>query len=177
MNALDLVFLVILVLAGYRGYQTGFLISLISILAFVIATISAFALLHWGVQVLDEWIVGFSEVLPYLAFILIFAGVVILINIIGKILKKVIDLTLLGSFDNVGGGIIGVLKWVFGLSLLIWLVDYLGLTVPEDWLQGSVMYAKLEPVAPFIFESCGQYLPFLSSIFESITEGMRSPIQ
>ena len=173
MNVVDIIFILILALAGYRGYQTGFLISLISIFAFVVATISAFMLLHWGVQILDDLIDGFSGILPYLAFVIIFVGVAILINVIGKILKQAIDLTMLGSFDNLGGAIIGVLKWIFGLSLLIWLTDYLGFEVPAEWKQGSIMFAKLEPVAPFIIEGCSEYLPFLKSIFESITEGLQ----
>ena len=173
MNVVDIIFIVILALAGYRGYQTGFLISLISILAFIVATISAFMLLHWGVQMLDDLIDGLNGILPYLAFVLIFVGVAILINVLGKILKQAIDLTMLGSFDNFAGALIGVLKWVFGISLLIWLTDYLGFELPSEWEQESIMFAKLEPVAPFIFEACSEYLPFLKSIFESITEGLQ----
>lgn len=176
MNATDIIFLFILGFAGYRGYQTGFLVSLLSIISFVIATIMGFAFLHWGVQMLEDLVDGFSEILPYLAFILIFVGVAILINLLGKFLKGAIDLTILGSFDNIAGGVLGMLKWVFGLSLLIWLIDYIGLEVPSDWKNGSVLYAKVEPVAPYIIDILSEYIPFLKSLFKSLGESLRPAV-
>ncbi len=176
MNVTDIILLLILGFAGYRGYQRGFLVSLLSIVAFLVATILAFFLLDWGVQMLDDLVEGFNGVLPYLAFVLIFIGVAIAINLIGKVLKKAIDLTLLGGFDSVGGGIVGILKWVFGLSLLIWLSQNVGIEVPPDMQKSSLLYSKIEPVAPLVLDSISEYLPFLKSLFQSVAEHMRPVI-
>ena len=176
MNVADIVFLGIIGYAGYRGFQRGFLISFISIIAFVFATILAFALLHWGVQVLEESfdsLSSFGFALPYLAFAMIFIGVTILINFLGKFLKSTIDLTLLGSVDSIAGGMLGVLKWIFGLSLLIWLVQYLGFKTPDSWRQDSMLYAQIEPVAPYVMEIFSEYIPFLKSILESVRENFQ----
>ena len=176
MNVTDIILLLILGFAGYRGYQRGFMVSLLSIIAFLIAIILAFFFLDWGVQMLDDLVEGFNGVLPYLAFVLIFIGVAIGINIIGKMFKKAIDLTLLGSFDSVAGGVVGILKWVFGLSLLIWLSQNVGIEIPLDMQKGSLIYSKIEPVAPFVVDSFSEYLPFLKSLFQSIAEHMRPVI-
>jgi len=175
-NITDIILLLILGFAGYRGYQRGFLVSLLSIVAFFVATLLAFLLLDWGVQMLDDLVEGFNGAFPYLAFILIFIGVAIAINLIGKVLKKAIDLTLLGGFDSIGGGMIGILKWVFGLSLLIWFSQNVGIEVPPDMQNGSLLYSRIEPVAPFVIDSISAYLPFLKSLFQSVTEYMRPAI-
>ena len=67
MNVTDIILLLILGIAGYRGYQRGFMVSLLSIIAFLIAIILAFFFLDWGVQMLDDLVEGFNGVLPYLA--------------------------------------------------------------------------------------------------------------
>ena len=173
MNAVDIILLLILAFAGYRGYQRGFMVSLLSIIAFVIAIILAFVLLDWGIKFLDDLIDGFNGVLPYLSFILIFVGVAVAINLLGKMLKSVIDLTIFGGFDNVVGGMVGVLKWVFGLSLIIWLSQNVGVEIPPDMQKSSLFYSRLEPVAPYVISGISEYLPFLKSLFQSIAEHMR----
>ncbi len=176
MNATDIILLLILGFAGYRGYQRGFMVSLLSIVAFLVATVLAFYFLDWGVHMLDDLVEGFSGVLPYLAFVLIFIGVAIAINVIGKAFKTAIDLTLLGSFDSIAGGMLGVLKWAFGLSLLIWLSNQVGIEVPPGLQEGSLLYSKIEPVAPMVIDGISEYLPFLKSLFQSIAERIRPAI-
>ncbi len=170
MNVTDTILVLILAFAGYQGYRRGFIVSLLSIVSFLAATILAFFLLGWGVQMFEEVVDGFNGFLPYIAFILIFLGVSIAINVVGRMLKKVIDLTLLGGFDSIAGGLVGIMKWVFGLSLIIWLSHQVGIEVPQSMQEGSLLYSKIESVAPFIVSSFSEYLPFLKSLFQSMAD-------
>lgn len=176
MNLTDLILLVILGFAGYRGYRTGFLVSLLSIIAFVAGIVLAFLFLDWGIQVLDEAIEGFNGVIPYMAFIMIFAGVALIVNLLGRFLKKAIDMTILGSFDNIGGGLVGVVKWVLGLSILIWLSHNVGFEIPPNWQRGSILYGRIEPIAPVVIDAVSEYVPFLKSLFDSIAERLQPAV-
>jgi membrane protein required for colicin V production len=169
-NATDFVLLLILGVAGFRGYQRGFVVSLLSIVAFWVALVLAFMFLDWGVQFLDQLIDGFTGILPYLAFILIFASVAVGINILGKVLKKTLDLTLLGKFDNLAGGILAVLTWAFGISVVVWLSHNVGMEVPDGWAKGSIIYQKIEPVAPAVIDVFSEYMPFIKHLFKSIAD-------
>jgi len=173
LNSADIIILIILGFAGYRGYQRGFMVSLLSVVAFVLAIILAFMFLDWGVQILDQWINGFNGILPYLAFVLIFIVVSVGISILGKILKKAIDLTLLGSFDSLAGGLVGVLTWVLGLSILIWLTGLVDLEIPKSWTENSMLYSRIESVAPAVIDTFSEYLPFLKSLVESIADRLQ----
>jgi membrane protein required for colicin V production len=174
MSTVDIVLFVLLGIAGFRGFQRGFIVSLLSLLAFWIGIVLAFMFLDWGVQILDDMIEGFSGVLPYLAFLLIFAAVGIGIGIVAKVVKKSIDLTPLGIFDNFAGGLLAILTWVFGISLLIWLTGKFGVELPSHVQDNSILFNKIETVAPAVIDMFAEYLPFLKHLFESIA-GSLSP--
>ncbi len=174
MSTIDIVLLLVLVFAGYKGYQRGFIVSLLSFLAFWVGIILGFTFLDWGVQILDDVIDGLSGVLPFLAFILIFAAVGIGIGIIAKVVKKSIDLTPLGIFDNFAGSLLVVLTWAFGISILMWLTDKFGIELPLHVRENSVLYSRIESLAPALFDLFAEYVPFLKHLFESIA-GRLSP--
>ena len=148
MSTVDIVLIILLLYGGYRGYKKGLLLEVIAIAAFILAIIGAFKLLHEGMAFLDQHFSISGQILPYLAFILIFILIIILVNMLGKWVKKVIDMTLLGSFDNFAGGIIGILKWAFALSILIWITTSFNVSLSEQWTSGSVIYPYVEVFAP-----------------------------
>lgn len=168
--------LLIIGFAGYRGYRRGFLVSLLSIVAFLVAIILAFMFMDWGVKILDEKLDGFTGFLPYLAFVLIFLSVALGISLLGRALKKAIDLTLLGSFDNIVGSLLGVTIWVFGLSIFIWLTGSMGIEIPNSWTGDSILYHKIETVAPVIIDGFSEYIPFLKDLFESISDRLQPAV-
>ena len=95
MAMMDLVFGAILVFGIYRGYTKGIIMEVFSILALVLAVIGAFKLLDWAIIGLTE---GFGKphpFIPFLAFVLLFVGIVLGVNIIGKATKKVVRMTIL----------------------------------------------------------------------------------
>jgi len=171
MSTVDIVILIIIGFAAYKGYQRGLFLSLISIVAFIVSVVLAFVLLDWGVDILGNWFDGINAILPYLAFLMIF------INLGGNMVKKAMDLTLLGSVDNLAGAVLGALKWVFGASLIIWLVGTLGVEVPESWQEESWLYARIQPVAPWVLDGFSEYWPFLKSLFESLKERFQTPLK
>ncbi|MDH3708382.1 MAG: CvpA family protein [Cyclobacteriaceae bacterium] len=170
MNILDIVLLLFLGFAAYRGYQRGLFVSLLSIVAFFLGIILAFALLDWGVDLLDDYIEELGSLLPFVAFFMIFGGVAMLITIGGGMVKKAMDLTLLGSVDNLAGALLGALKWMVGASLIIWLVQSFGVEIPDDMQESSWLFAKIQPIAPWIIENLSEYWPFIKELFESIKE-------
>ncbi len=170
MNTLDIILLVVLLFAAYKGFNRGFLLEIIAILAFVLAVLGAFKLLHWGMALLSESFNIHGEILPYLAFLLIFMGIIILVNILGKFLKKIVDMTLLGPVDSIAGAVVSMLKWAFGLSVIFWLSSSFGFTFPESWTGHSLLYPFLLTFAPQIVDLLSGVLPFTDDLFQMIRE-------
>ena len=107
MNTVDIVLLIILLIGAIQGFRKGFVMEIVSILALILAIFVGFKLLYEGISFLRDQFHLSGNFLPYLSFILLFIGTILLVNIIGKAVKKLLDLTLLGGVDNIAGGILG----------------------------------------------------------------------
>ncbi len=144
--------------------------ELATILAFVLAIIGGFKLLHWGMGLLDKHFEINGTLLPYISFILIFIGIVLLVNLIGKMLKRVLDMTLLGSLDAFAGGLVGLLKWTFGVSVILWLSTNVGLFVPPEYIDESLLYLYIVNIAPTVVEYVAILWPMAEDLFHPIKE-------
>ncbi len=150
------------------------MLEIIGILAFVLAIIGGFKLMEYGMTYLDDYFEDFDNLLPFISFLVIFLGILILINMLGKVVKKMIDLTLLGGVDNFAGAIIGIAKWAIGLSIVLWLTHHYGIELPGQ-NEDLVLYPFLTDLAPNVIESAGVILPFAEELFDSIKD-LISPI-
>ena len=173
MSIFDIVIFVTLVLGAFSGFKRGLILELLTFLAFFVGIIGGFYLMHTGVDFLSEQFNLSGSFLPILSFLLIFFTIIILVNLMGKALKKVIDMTPLGSLDNVAGGVLGALKWAFTLSVLIWGASYLGMGF-DSYLESSQMVPYIEPIAPVVFDFVSAFIPFLSEFFETVQEGVKA---
>jgi len=153
---------------AYHGFKKGFLLEVIAILAFILAIIGGFKLLHLGMTFLDETFNLKGDLLPYVAFVIIFIGIILGVNLLGKALKKVIDLTLLGTVDNLAGLLVAILKWAFGLSVILWLTDSFGMELPEKWVENSLLYPVILPLAPQVVEFLSGLMPFAHDLFDVV---------
>ena len=170
MNTLDIILLIPLAFGGYLGYKKGLLLELIGIIALVLAIIGSFKLLNDAIRLLSKYIPEYSSFVPFIAFLGLFIIILILISLLGRFLKKIIDLTILGSLDNLLGTILGIFKWAFLISLLIWLFTQINVRIPESLTQDSFLYSKIERIAPIVGDFIASIFPFAENIFESITD-------
>ena len=76
------------------------------------------------------------------------------------------DKTFLGRVDAAAGGLLGVLKYAFTISILLWLVDSFKIRLPESWVSDSVLYPIVAQVAPTLASVFGDFLPFFKETFK-----------
>jgi membrane protein required for colicin V production len=164
---------VLLILLGaYAGYKKGLLIEILSFLAFIIAIVSAFKLMHLAVELISDGSTKKNTLLPYVAFVLIFILVFVGIFLLSKVLKNIIDVTLLGSFDNWAGAILGACKTAFGISLLLWLTFQAKIEIPSNVISDAVIYPQLIPFGPKVIGWVSNVIPF-QDIFPLIKHSLK----
>lgn len=168
MNTLDIILVIILAVGAYSGFKKGLIMEIAGFLAFIIAIIAGFLLLDWGMGILSRYVRDLGSLLPFVAFLIIFIMILIGIILLGKFLKTALHLTPLGIADSLAGAFLGILKWAFGLSLLIWLVSTVGMDTTGEVVSGSQIFPWLVPIAPFVFSTIAEWLPFLGNLFDSI---------
>lgn len=160
--------MVFLAIGAYSGYKQGFFISILSVVAFIVALILAFHFMDWGAQQLAQHVTELTFVLPFVAFIMIFLGVVLIIRALAFLVKKTLDFTILGSVDNMAGGVLGVLKTAFILSFFLWIADSLEFKITEEWTADSKSYPIIQPLAPVVISFLDDYTPIISKTVQSI---------
>ena len=143
-------------------------IGVISIVAFFVAIILAFHLMDWGAEILASRIENLTFMLPFVSFLIIFLIVIIGIRSLAFLVKKTMDLTILGSMDNVAGSVLGILKTGFLLSLLLWVANSFEFEVSQTMITESSMYPYLQPIAPFMINLVDAYTPIINQAVESI---------
>ncbi|MGB3464363.1 MAG: CvpA family protein [Cyclobacteriaceae bacterium] len=168
MGILDIIFLCVFALAAYKGYKSGLLISIISFLSLIIALVAA---MNFTGRVSEYFLLKYpdrEEIIPIVVFVGLLIIVILLITIVGRVLKKIIDMTLVGGFDSFAGALFGIIKWSFFISAFLWGLSYLNIVISEDYATNSHLLAYIEPIAPFVFDNFGKVMPVIEELIEPL---------
>ena len=139
--------------------------ELFSVLAIILGVFGGFKLMGWAMIYLQEEFHADKTTLPYLAFIVVFILIVIIVTLIGRMFKHTIDKTFLGSMDRTMGALLGMLKTAVMFSIVIWIADSLKFSLPEEWTTGSWLYPFTASLAPKVSAWVGSFIPFFKEIF------------
>ena len=159
-------------LGAIGGFKKGFILEIITLLALILAVIGGFHFLHWGMSVLTENFQLSGKFLPFLAFLLIFVGIVFIVNAIGQVVKKVIHMAFLGGLDRIAGALLGAVKFVFFFSVVIWAFQIFGVELPQHLQDDSFLYTYVVAVAPATVELFGFIIPATSDLMDDISDLM-----
>lgn len=175
MSTIDIVILIFLLIGAYTGYKRGLLMEVISLAAFFVAIIAGIKLLDWGIVLLSKYIDGYDGLLPIISFTIIFIAIILSLNMIGKAVKKVLDMTLIGSFDDIAGSVLGIVKWALFISIFLWIFGSFGGTISESTTENSFLYQPISSFAPGIFSSFSWLYPYFIEFFEQSKEFVNQP--
>jgi membrane protein required for colicin V production len=149
LNFLDIFILIPIAFGAWNGYRRGLLMEVIGIVAFVLASIVGFRFFNFGIDLLAPYIsVELARrVLPFLGFSVIFFPTVYLVNQIGFSLRRAMNQTILGTLDSLAGAIVGGFTWLFGISVLFWLLTFSNIKLPPKYTTGTLLLPYVLPVA------------------------------
>lgn len=161
---IDAFFSIALLLGIILGYKKGFIGSLFSFVGWFLALAVALKWSRVFTLYLQNWWSSHSKLLPFVAFILLFVGVIILVELLAKVLQK--------SFSTVGLDFVdkslGMIVWCFTLlillSVMLWFADQM------QWLSADLKvtsgtYKYIAPIAPNVFDGLGKLIPWFKDLF------------
>lgn len=170
MKTIDLLILIPLVWGAYKGYQKGLLMEFATVFAFIAATIGSFALFEVGVELLEPLIGTDNTLVPLIAILSIFGLILVGVHLLGQGLKKILDITLLGIVDNIGGAVLGFLKWAFALSVILWLTNKANISLPKEATDSSLFYPLVVSYSPVLIDLAASIFPFSQDLVKKINE-------
>ncbi len=165
MSKADIAIGLLLLLGAYQGYKSGFLMGLLTLVAIILGIFGGFKLMGEGMLLLQREFNADKSILPYLSFLLIFLLIVIGVSLLGNMLKATLDKTFLGRVDQFFGALLGAFKWLFLMSVLLWIMDSLHYSPKEEWIEGSRLYPFTADVAAHLAGWMSGFLPFFEEIF------------
>ncbi len=161
MGVIDIILLVCLLPAFYFGIKNGLVRQIISV-----------AVLYFGItlslrfaDLVSTWILKVVTLSDFwvktISFILIFLVVAFLLNLIGKLIEKILKITLLGWLNRLLGVVITLAIFLVILSIIIHFIDVANNSfnfIAKDTIAESKLY-------PLLLEFSNKLFPYLESFF------------
>jgi len=155
---LDLVALVFLLFFSIRGWFKGIAKEICAIMGLFMGLGASLKYSSAFSSLVAKTFPSISPLSKFIAFGLIFLGVLIFFSLLGGFLSKFFKALWLGWFDKGGGFVFGLAEGVFLLSLLFWGIHLLPDSPIINDLKGeSIAYKAFENYAlPYLKEMMGK---------------------
>jgi len=170
---IDFAFALLLILAIIKGYKKGLVVAVFSVLAFIIGLTAAIKLSTVVSAYLQDNITVSSRWLPFIAFVLVFFIVVLLVRIGAGLIEKTFQELLLGWANRMGGVLLYAVLYLIILSIFIFYCEKLQFLQPAS-IQSSVTYAFIQPWGPKLMNSIGSLVPMFNDMFTQLGDFFNS---
>jgi membrane protein required for colicin V production len=153
-----------MILALFKGLRKGFVLGIFSLLAFIIGLAAALKLSAIVAGYLQTNVVASSKWLPAISFFLVFIVVILLVGLGARLIKKTIDLAMLGWLDRLGGMVLYIIIYTIIFSIILFFAEKLLVLKPEV-IADSVVYKYVMPWGPKVINNLGNIIPIFKDIF------------
>lgn len=164
---IDIIAILLLIMAVFKGLSRGLIVAVFSFLAYLIGLaaalkLSAFVAGYIGtnVQVSQRW-------LPFISFLVVFALVVLLVRLGAKAIESAVRMLLLGWLNRIGGMLFYLLIYYFIYSIILFYATQLSVVQPAT-TGASVVYPYLAPFAPKLLAAVGTVIPLFRDMFAEL---------
>ncbi len=164
---IDILFLIFMALAVFKGFTKGLIIGIFSFIAYFVGLAAALKLS----STVAHHIAGKDQQpsfwLPVISFLLVFIVVVLVVNLVARIIKRMVQATMLGLADRIDGIVFFVLIYIFIFSILVFYAVELKV-FNKPAIESSKVYPYIAPVAPFMINLLSKILPVFKNIFDDL---------
>jgi membrane protein required for colicin V production len=164
---IDIIFLILLVMAIFKGVQRGLIVAIFSLLALMAGLAAAIKLSAAAADYLRQNTHVPSKWLPVLAFLLVFIAVILLVRWAASLIKAAVGFALLGWADKLGGAILYASIYITIYSVLLFYATNLHVISPKA-IASSITYTFIEPWGPIVINSIGKVIPFFKNMFSDL---------
>jgi len=176
---IDIIFIVLLIAAIFKGYTKGLIIAVFSVLALVIGLAAAIKLsvvialrLKDAVHIAAKW-------LPVIAFALVFLIVVLLVRLGARALQKTAEFAFLGWANKLGGILLYIALYTVIFSVLLFYAEKVNI-IAQGTIASSKTYGFIKPWGPKTVNVIGELVPFFKDMFQQLEDffaGLSDKIQ
>lgn len=165
---LDIIVLALLALALMKGLKQGFVVAALSFVAVFIGLAAALKFSTWVAKWLGNNINIGTSWLPFLAFIVIMIAVFIGVRILAVLIEQLLELSMLGWANKLGGFILYAVLYITVFSVLIFYTEKMNMLKPEA-IGASKTFVYIHFWGPYSVEGLGKAIPLFKDMFADLT--------
>ena len=157
----------ILIIAILQGYRHGLIKAIISFFSLFIGLVVAFQFAGYISNLLKEHTKIGSQWLPFIAFLVVLIGVMILLKMITGILQQSAEWLMLGWLNKLLGMILYALIYGTILSAVLYFMILPGV-VEKASIKDSFSFSYLESWWPYFMKKLSLWIPSIKSSLSSL---------
>ena len=170
MGVLDIILLVIFIPAIIRGITKGFIEQLAALLSIFLSAYVAYLFADKVGAWLSQWITLSSPTVLYIiSFAVVIIICVLLMNMVAKLISKVIETISLGWLNK----ILGFVLAIFNTALVIGLIFVLFNDLNAKYFQISTQFMEDSTIYGWIKQLTDAVFPYLQGLFTKISNGIQ----
>ncbi|MCF8230608.1 MAG: CvpA family protein [Bacteroidales bacterium] len=153
MNILDIVIGIPILWLAYRGFTKGFVIEVTTLIALLLGIYAAINFSSVTAAFLKDYFSLEENYMTVLSFAVTFIAVVIAVIFIGRLLEKFINMIALGFLDKLAGGVFGILKAAFIISVIFLFINSFDTNenlISPKMKENSALYGPVQSLVPTI---------------------------
>jgi membrane protein required for colicin V production len=166
---IDILIIITVALAAYKGFQKGLIVALFSFVASIIGLAAAVKLSALVAEWLGTKITIGKQWLPVISFAIVFLGVVIIIRQTANLVEKSVKFAMLGWVNKLGGIVFYILLYATILSVVLFYAIKLQILAPATVAESNLYY-YIKPLGAWFIESIGVIIPFFKDVFQQLSD-------
>ncbi len=164
---IDIVCILLLVMAIFRGISKGLILGVVSFFAIMIGLAAALKLSVVVADYLRNSVIAATKWLPLISFILVLMVVLLLVGLIARLIKKTVQFAMLGWLDSLGGILLYIGLYIIIFSIFLFYANKLML-INADVIAGSKTYPYIAPWGPKVIDNLGKIIPIFKNMFADL---------
>jgi membrane protein required for colicin V production len=169
MNFLDVLLIVPLIYAGYKGFKHGLIIEVFTLMALFVGLYAGINFSDFIAEKLKEVFGWDSPYAPTICFTFIFLGIGAMVYFAGVMIQRMVRVVNLSPIDKFFGVFFALLKMTYILSIILVLIesyDEKGDFFPEEKKEGSLLYYPVKGLSTYTVPGIENSTIFLKNAFK-----------
>lgn len=150
MNFVDILIIVPLAYAAWKGFKRGFVIELFMLLALIIGIYAGIHFSDWTSGVIASGFNFNPNYLPVIAFTVTFLAVGAMVYFLGKVIERMLKAVNLSPLNKLFGVLFSTLRMLYIISVILILLetyDERGAFIPSKVKTESALYSPVKTTA------------------------------
>lgn len=165
---IDILFLLLMVLSVIKGFRNGFVVAVFSFFGIIIGLAAAMKLS----TLVAGWLQASTHIaaawLPFLSFVIIMVGVLLLVRLGALFIQSAMEAVLLGWLNKISGVVLYAVLYTTVFSILLFYAEKIH-WIKADGLSSSYTYAFIRPFGSKAINLFGEIIPFFKGMFDELS--------